>query len=273
MEQRSFTYNYVHLNPNEQIGLHQQPTWELTYVVRGSGERLIGDVTEPFTNGDLVLVPPEMPHCWNFGSNNSEPDGRILNITLSFNSELIVNCAAVFPEMSAAIKRILDRRNCAVRFTGAKTDDIKNTLLDMHHLDNAAQAAHIPRLLLLVSDPTEASVMYNYHKRSLEEKLFNEAKTYITCNVLREITLQDVASHIGMNRSSFCVFFKKATGKTFVNYLNSLRIDIACHLLMQQNGTISEVCYKSGFNDVPYFNRVFKRFKGMSPTEYMRCKH
>ena len=77
-----------------------------------------------------------------------------------------------------------------------------------------------------------------------------------------------LADHVGMNRSSFCTFFKKATGQTYITYLNKLRVDRACYLLRQGSFNITEVCYMVGFNDVPYFNRCFKNNRGMSPKEY-----
>ena len=84
-----------------------------------------------------------------------------------------------------------------------------------------------------------------------------------------DITLDDVARHVGMNRTSFCIFFKKVSGKTFVTYLNEYRIELACRLLKQQKVSVAEICYQVGFNNVPYFNRVFKKMKGVSPSEYV----
>ena len=77
-----------------------------------------------------------------------------------------------------------------------------------------------------------------------------------------------VARHIGMNRTSFCIFFKRTTGQTFVTYLNEHRIRLACQLLRQKKMSVSEICYAVGFNDVPYFNRVFKRCNGVTPRKY-----
>lgn len=267
-ERISFIYDSVRIEPKGQIGLHQHSSWELSYVITGSGMRLIGNATEPFWSGDVVLVPPDIPHCWYFDGNITDAQGMIANITIGFRDTLLEDCAATFPELSEAISRFKGKRDSAISFTGGKAEEIKSLLLEMRDLDRAARVVPLLRLILLISSPEEEGVISRYHKISREEERINQAKVYMACNLQREITLQDVAAHTGMNRSSFCVFFKKATGKTFTQHLNSLRIDHACHLLAAGNTPIAEACYKSGFNDVPYFNRLFKRIKGMTPTAW-----
>ena len=76
-KEHSFTFNNVSLTPSEQIGLHRQPLWELSYIVTGSGMRLIGDMTEPFQCGEVVMIPPEIPHCWIFNNNDTDANGQI----------------------------------------------------------------------------------------------------------------------------------------------------------------------------------------------------
>lgn len=73
-------YNLVELVPSEQIGLHSQPSWELSYILEGRGIRTVGDTESPFAEGDMVLVIPEMPHCWRF---EESPGSGIRNITLT----------------------------------------------------------------------------------------------------------------------------------------------------------------------------------------------
>jgi len=95
-----------------------------------------------------------------------------------------------------------------------------------------------------------------------------KAKVYINCNYQRPITIDDLAYHVGMNRTSLCIAFKKATKRTIIGYLTDLRIRVAKYLLKNENGTIADCCYKSGFNDVPHFNRIFKKRLGVSPSQY-----
>lgn len=267
-ERISFIYDNVNLEPKEQIGLHQHPSWELSYVINGSGIRLIGDATAPFQSGDVVLVPPDIPHCWYFDDNITDSSKRITNITLGFRDTLLDGCAATFPETSQAMARLKAKRKSAVSFTGGKAEEIKRLLLNMRDLDNEARTVPLLRLILLVSAPEDESIINGSRKISREEERLNKAKIYIACNAGRNITLQSMASHMGMNRSSFCVFFKKGTGKTFVRYLNEQRVAHACCLLERHQYSVSEICYRAGFNEVPYFSRVFKQIMGVPPTEY-----
>ena len=104
---------------------------------------------------------------------------------------------------------------------------------------------------------------------SKEEQRLSQIRTWVICNADKEVSLDAIASHVGMNKSAFCTFFKKATGKTFITYLNEYRISLVCDLLKKGGMSVSEACYRAGFSDIPYFNRVFKRIKGCSPSAYV----
>lgn len=86
-------YDYVKLNPSEQIGPHSQPSWELSYILRGRGTKSVGDTESPFREGDMVLVVPEMRHCWRF---EDEDGDEIENITLMISRKFLSQ-AAVLP--------------------------------------------------------------------------------------------------------------------------------------------------------------------------------
>ncbi|MEL5891950.1 AraC family transcriptional regulator [Bacteroides sp. GD17] len=268
LENHSFTFDSVHLAPGEQIGLHQQSSWELSYIIVGSGMRLIGDTTDSFQSREVVMIPPEIPHCWYFNDNVTDTRGRIANITVTFYDDFLDNCSATFPELRVYIDKLKKKRD-AVKFDKEKSDAIIAILEEMCDRDGAHRIVPMINLLLVIASDNKEYVIGNYQKVDKEKNRLTQIHTYVICNAKRDITLDDIARHVGMNRVSFCVFFKKATGTTFINYLNEYRVETACQLLEQKKGmAVSEICYHVGFNNVPYFNRVFKRLKGVSPTEY-----
>jgi len=263
----SFSYSNVCLLPKEQIGIHRQPTWELSYIVNGSGTRRIGDREEPFSRGEVVLIPPEIPHCWHFDGGDLDPQGRIANITLIFSDELLEKCVMAFPEFKGAI-HIVQNIRMAIRLDKDKSLRIVPVLKEMSQLDSARKVVSFMSILLILSSSGTDCIVGSKQNEDKEKKRIDKIKTYVTCNAVRDISLDDIAKHVGMNRSSFCVFFKRVFRKTFFEYLNEYRIFLACQLLAQGKMTISEVCFQSGFNGVPYFSRVFRKVMGASPKNY-----
>ena len=87
---------------------------------------------------------------------------------------------------------------------------------------------------------------------------------------MEEIKLEQVARIANMNETAFCRFFKKATGKTLLQYTNDLRIGHACNLLISSKLTISEIAYEVGFNNLAHFNRSFLKRKSVSPRVFRK---
>ena len=268
-ESPTFLYDYVCLAPDEQIDLHEGNDWELACILTGAGKRLIGDTTGSFTEGEVVLIPPHIPHCWYFDKEVTDAQGRISNIAIFFGSEFLHRCGKAFPQLLPYINKVLEMQD-AILFDGERAEMIRRIMEDMHEKTEAEHVPAMLSLLLLIADSEEGSIIGKYRKMSKETRRLNQIKTYISCNARRDITIDDIASHVGMNRSAFCVFFKKATGRTFITYLNEFRVELACGLLAQGELSISEVCFQAGFNNISYFNRIFKRLKGVTPSGYLK---
>jgi AraC-like DNA-binding protein len=266
----SFYFDRVHLHPDEQIGLHKQYTWELSYIITGSGTCQLGDSVSHFSGGEVVLVPPELPHCWTFDKEDVDTEGMIENITLVFNTDLFSRLASSFIEIHDQMES-LATIDSALQFTKEDAADAKTILNEMTIQTEAARLANLIRLLVTISENLgSAKKLGSTHCLSLTEKRLKDIETYVNCNFKREITLDMIARYVGMNRSSFCSFFVKSKGMTFFRYLNSYRMDVVCDLLCRNTGGIAEICYQSGFRDIPYFNRMFKQYKGMTPSEYRK---
>lgn len=228
-ENTSFTFDDVCLAPGEQIGLHEQATWELSYIIVGSGMRLIGDRTEPFGSGEVVIVPPEIPHCWYFENDVTDAQGRIANITITFGREFLDNCCVAFPELLECTEK-LKRKRDAVKFGKEKSAAIASVLEEMRPLGRAERIPLMIKLLLILAGSKEESVVGRYQKMDPERERMNRIQVYVVCNAKRDITLDDVARHVGMNRTSFCIFSRKSRGRlsSLISMNTALSLPAGC---------------------------------------------
>jgi AraC-like DNA-binding protein len=170
-----------------------------------------------------------------------------------------------------AIKELLAKSAKGIRF---ETDI---TLVEkLHSLSKMKELSSILSLLSLLQDLTEipaenlcADSYHNVISKKFETRI-NKVCTYIQNHYSESISLKQVSDLVFMSESNFCKFFKKATSTTFSDYLNDLRINEACHLLLYSEDTVSKIAQDCGFESLSYFNRVFLRKKQMSPTVFRK---
>lgn len=267
MPEESFSYVYVTLKPSNQIGMHRQDTWELSYVLTGAGTRYVGNDAGPFLPGDLVLIPPGVPHRWVFDDGATDGRGRIANISVMFGNDLLRMMEA-FPEYAAVVESIKDITEALV-ITGVTATHVTSLLKSMRSESNECRLLSLFRILYEISESSGMETLGSYRQADATSDRLDQVRTYVVCNAARKITLDDISSHVGMNRSAFCVFFKKATGSSFLSYLTGYRIELACDLLHKGGMTVSEICYQCGFNDVPHFIRTFKKAMGLPPLAWL----
>ena len=107
-------------------------------------------------------------------------------------------------------------------------------------------------------------------------KFFKQIKkviSFIQDNYMKDIGLEEMAKIAHMSDKYFCSFFKKMTGKSPVDYLNFYRIECACAQIKFSHRQITEIAFACGFNDVSYFTKVFKKYQGITPREYLKGAH
>lgn len=247
---------------------HYHPEYELTLILEGSGERMVGDSHEYFLPGDLVLLGPGLPHTW-----VSEMSSAAVVVQFS---ERFIAPMLEYPECDR-IRQLLERSAQGLSFplTGLGKGDL---LASIMRLPAAKAAARITGLLDVLQTMAGARV----GSRALASPYFQPAvgkKTegrigkvfqYVHRHSADTISLREVAALINLSESAFCKFFKRTTGKTFSDYLADIRIGHACHLLTESDETISEIAWRSGFDSLTYFNRVFLKKKGVRPRDFRK---
>ncbi len=121
---------------------------------------------------------------------------------------------------------------------------------------------------LIGNESEEEAVVGHQGVTSRLNRKAEKVRIYCDCNYMRRITLSDIARHVNMNVSSFCKFFLRNFGCTFTDYINRLRVNSSCRLLKTTEDSVAEIAYSLGFNSVPYFNRIFLRLCGCTPSQY-----
>lgn len=245
---------------------HYHPEYELTYIVRGSGYRIVGNSHEHFASGDLVLLGSNLPHTW-WGKN--EDGSRSEAIVIQFSNEFIEPFLRL--NEGHAIKALLESAAKGLRF---ESDD---ALVDkLVSLGQTKEMDSILSLLSILQDLTEKSgsnlcpdAYHNVISKKFETRI-NKVCTYIQNHYSERISLQQVSELVFMTESNFCKFFKKATSTTFSDYLNDLRINEACHLLIYTEDNISKIAQDCGFESLSYFNRVFLKKKRIKPSLFRK---
>lgn len=244
---------------------HYHPEYELTYIVRGSGYRIVGNTYEYFSDGDLVLLGCNLPHTWSGKLDDEKSDA----VVIQFSKEFI----SPFLELneSVLIKNMLATSDRGISF------ELDEALVSQ--IINLTEAKGVDRVLKLISildllskKQTTFIAPNTFHNvvSKKNELRINKVCSFIQNNFYNKISLKQAAGLIYLTESNFCKFFKKATGKTYSDYLNELRINEACRMLIQSEKTISQISFECGFETLSYFNRVFFSKKGMTPSIYRK---
>lgn len=249
---------------------HQHNAYELTLILKGSGTRIIGDDIGNYSPGDLILIGPFLPHVWR--DHCKEAGVGVKSITIKLSDQFPTKSFFDLPEMKQ-IKALLQQQvSRGILLHGKLQQKIKLKIINLLQQTPAKQLLAILEILQYIAESDEYSTLasegFLSNKNSDSSKL-STITSYIFNHLCDTIVLEDIAALVNMHPSAVGRYFKKNTGYSPVDYVNHIRIGYVCRLLINDNHTISGACFDAGFNNLSHFNRVFKRIKGVSPSEYL----
>ncbi len=248
---------------------HYHPEYELTYIIKGNGRRMVGDDMENFNEGDLVLLGPDLPHTW-IGERSSTTENNIA-LVIQFSEEFLAPFLSLI-EMKS-MNELLTKSERGIRFLKFQPIAIEKRMLQIIEDTTIKRVTGLIELLYDLSNKKYkilASHKFNIIKNEKTESRLNKVLLYVQKNYRNTIKLQEASELIHLSNTAFCKFFKRSVGKTFSDYLNDLRILHACTLLIETDKPISQVATESGFENLAYFNRVFLKKKKSQPTIFRR---
>lgn len=267
-QSQSFLYRRLVL-PAFKAAFHFHPEYELTLIVRGEGQRYVGSHVADFSAGDLVFLGANLPHCW---VSKPLPEVEMVEaIVIQFDAHFLGENFFDLPEM-AAVRTFFEKSKAGIRIVGAEKTHISEQIRQLEHappfkkllgllaiLDSLAHSAELENL-----DLSYAQNAYS----NAETARFQRVFSYLIEHYKRDISLEEMAQVANLTQTSFCRYFKSMTQKTFHEILHEFRIQYACQLLKQTDAPVAQIAFDCGFGDVPYFNKLFKKHKGMAPLAY-----
>ncbi|HAT76683.1 MAG TPA: hypothetical protein DCS19_07530, partial [Flavobacterium sp.] len=231
-------YVYRFQIPFFEFKWHYHPEFELTYIIKGNGYRLIGNSHENFGNGDLVLLGAYLPHTW-VGKSSDKDDFDV--VVIQFSTSFIHSFLGF--EESIGLRTMLEQSKKGLFFP-AENFDLKADLVNLVYTKGFNRLIALMSILNQLTQCNHKVLCSNSFQtvNSAEsENRINKVCNFLENHFAEPITLHQVASVIYLTESNFCNFFKKATGKTFSDYLNSIRISRSCQLLLQSDKPINQI--------------------------------
>lgn len=254
---------------------HYHPELELHYLIKGEGVRFIGDNISNFSPGEIVLMGENLPHKWHCREDDFLESNRckVESIVLHFSP----NC------MGKDILALPEARLLPILFEKAKNgmviiDKTREKLIPL--IKTALKAENLDRLIALLSILKVLSETKDYHLITRSQSFYHSDKyeterlnivsNYTMANYSQHITLEQIADISNLTTTSFCRYFKLMTNKTYYDFLTEIRINHACHFLIEDKMSVDQIADKCGFFNISNFYRQFKKIIGVTPLTYKR---
>ncbi|MBI1172913.1 helix-turn-helix domain-containing protein [bacterium] len=262
---------WEHGYPYHTVRWHFHPEYEIHHVVATSGRYFVGDFIGSFEPGNLVLTGPNLPHNWV----SDVPEGTVVPLrgrVVQFSEDFIPRARDLLPEL-AACGGLLEQSRRGALFSPDTAALAAPLLAELVTAQGIRRLEVFIGLLGVLSSATDVqsltSTSYLPDPSGFMSTGINEALAYINANLTEPFGEQDLADIAGLSLSSFSRSFRRHTGLALVKYVNRLRINLACQLLMgPEQMKITDVCFSSGFNNISNFNRRFLEQKGMTPSRF-----
>jgi len=251
--------------------LHQHKEIQISVVLEGEGTYIIGDCVGEFKANDIFVLGENLPHVF---KRDDAFEKNAAMVSIFFKKNSYGEGFFELPEFDH-FKNFFNNSVLGYKVLSNK-EDINLLFTEISEQNKYEQFTSFLEILHLIAqaDKRKLSSLINLKKYAGDEgKRMSDIFQYSMDNFHKEVSLHDVADIANMTPNAFCRYFKQRTNKTFVHFLIDIRIGNACKLLAKKNDlSITEISYKSGFNNLANFNRKFKAIKGITPSEY-RKKH
>lgn len=246
--------------------------YEILLHLENPGRFLIGETTGDLHEGDLYVLGPGLAHSF-YHTFDNQLHARCY--TVRFPAVRFAQWPEEFPELVVCAE-LAQRARCGIRYDDSKCAAARSLIEKLVGNKNRPSLRAFSAFLelldfLVVNAGTPVSKQaIKYSGQDGKEERLNQICGYLIENISRQVALDEVAELTHMSVANLCVFFRKKTGRTVIQYINELRVSRACELLRSSEESILDIAQESGYSNLSHFNRQFLRVKGVSPRSYRK---
>ncbi|MDO8952435.1 MAG: AraC family transcriptional regulator [Draconibacterium sp.] len=258
----------------EKSSWHYHNHYEISFITEGSGRRIVADSIEDFQPGDLVFIGRNLPHVWIADKEQRYLTNRTLEMVfLQFPANVLSPQMLSLPEFTY-VARALAASERGIQIIGQTLNEVSELMLQMPYLKSFERMLHFLKIMDIIGQSETlvhlASKEYLKGRFTTANKRIAVIHEYFMHNYREDVNLERLAGLVNMAQGSLCRYFKQNMGLTIFEYLNKIKTEFACKLLMDPDLTVFEVCLDSGFNNLSHFNKQFRKFAGATPMEYRK---
>lgn len=257
--------------------LHQHPEWQITAIHKGEGILFAGNSSTPFQAGDVFMLGSNTPHLLKNSRNSlTEIETGVCSISVFFGRESFGKEFFALPELKQ-VDSYLKKAKRGIMFSGKEKAILFEQLSSFPQKQGLGLLIDLLSMLRFMMNFREQefinSQYYDADLESRRDERMQKVMQFSIQHLDKEIKLEEVAREANLSVSQFCRYFKLHTRKTYIQYLNELRIEHACSLLRKADLSIAQVSFETGFQNLSHFNRQFLKVKKMTPSAYRKHDH
>jgi AraC-like DNA-binding protein/quercetin dioxygenase-like cupin family protein len=266
-ENRSFVAA-THATPKFEVPWHQHIEYELILFTQGEGTSYVGNYIGSFKTGDIFFLGSNLPHTFQKANKDMYTSAVVVHFKEDFWGSVFME----LPE-TKILRNLFDASSKGIKIHGETRQQLQPLIKTLEISSGLQSIINLSSCLLMIAESDDLEIISTQDMKALNTK--NQERIDVIFNYTihhfhDNMNITQVASHAGMSVPAFCGYFKRTTKKTYIEFLNEVRIGHACKQLIDTQMTVEQVCYDSGYSTLANFNKQFLKIKRLTPSQFRK---
>lgn len=250
---------------------HFHPEIQITLIISGKGQCIIGDRVLNFKEGSLLVIGEDIPHVFHNWPEEARRNEFIDSVSVYFDKNAFGEQFFRLTE-TAELNRFMEESKYCLEIKGPTRTYVEEILIRLSDLSGFSKFAKFLEMIYVLANSSDliriSGSPFQIISQHGDFERLNKVFDYVFTNYDKQIRLSDVSELANMTPQGFCRYFKMRTRKSFFTFLLEARISKTCELLRENKLSINQIAFSVGFNSLSHFNREFKKRMGVTPSEY-----